>query len=511
MVFTRRSKRTSEGAHVQRRTRRSETGSNIVSPSSGTGEQVLPPPSSISEKEIESIASYYWDSHLRPAGWTRFQPKLSDFGFIPFQYQEKKESVRKIGEKGLHYAEGFLELYEMIRKYGKFEGKSPDSGYPMMENYLGPPLDDNGGRNQHLPTSASRPNSTVIYDADLDQESGDEVTSLREVNGFEVHVLQGQDSEGRKQHAPTSASRPDSTFIYDSTDLDQESGDDVASLHVVNGFEVHILQGHPNTSKIILPHISEADWKRGNLMSYKYLQNVLESTHNNVFVGKMRGEICSLFCFCHTGSGGKDATVLLLWTKYSHRREGFSTCLMHEGIQFLVNESHIMSGSRPKKTELSRRVFVSQNWNRVDDHFAVELKHLRKTLHIKCNQKGTGSDSDWGASIDDTIIDLYEEPFTADESFDMSPVSATAPRNTGHSSTVDGAFYKSSANTALAPTRSNHAMVAASSVSENTNLKLLEFLQKRETSECIRGRIIDFFHWLGKEDVKSIADLQDAV
>ncbi len=74
---------------------------------------------------------------MRPAGWTLFQPKLSAFGFIPVQYQENKDIVRKIEEKGLHYGEGFLELYDMVRKYSKFEGKSPDSGYPMMEAIRG--------------------------------------------------------------------------------------------------------------------------------------------------------------------------------------------------------------------------------------------------------------------------------------------------------------------------------------------------------------------------------------
>lgn len=54
-------------------------------------------------------------------------------------------------------------------------------------------------------------------------------------------------------------------------------------------------------------------------------------------------------------------------------------------------------------------------------------------------------------------------------------------------------------------------MVATSSISKNTHLKLLEFLQNVETSKWIKGRIEDYFHWLDKEDVKSIADLQEAV
>ncbi len=89
------------------------------------------------------------------------------------------------------------------------------------------------------------------------------MASLREANGFEVHVLQGQDSNGRKLHTPTHASCPYSPFIYD-----RASGDEVVSPRVVNGFEVHILQGDPNTREIILPHgVSEEDWEQGNPMS----------------------------------------------------------------------------------------------------------------------------------------------------------------------------------------------------------------------------------------------------
>lgn len=121
-----------------------------------------------------------------------------------------------------------------------------------------------------------------------------------------------------------------------------------------------------------------------------------------------------------------------------------------------------------------------------------------------------------GASIKNTI-QLYREPIAWEESFDMSHVSAAALRNTRHFSTVDRSLCDVSPvpdvvarNTALA-SRSNCVMVATSSISKNTHLKLLEFLQNVETSKWIKGRIEDYFHWLDKEDVKSIADLQEAV
>lgn len=82
----------------------------------------------------------------------------------------------------------------------------------------------------------------------------------------------------------------------------------------------------------------------------------------------------------------------------------------------------------------------------------------------------------------------------------MSHVSAAALRNTRHFSTVDRSFCDVSPvpdvvarNTALA-SRSNCVMVATSSISKNTHLKLLEFLQNVETSKWIKGRIEDYFH-----------------
>ena len=82
----------------------------------------------------------------------------------------------------------------------------------------------------------------------------------------------------------------------------------------------------------------------------------------------------------------------------------------------------------------------------------------------------------------------------------MSHVSAAALRNTRHFSTVDRSLCDVSPvpdvvarNTALA-SRSNCVMVATSSISKNTHLKLLEFLQNVETSKWIKGRIEDSFH-----------------
>jgi len=50
----------------------------------------------------------------------------------------------------------------------------------------------------------------------------------------------------------------------------------------------------------ILPYFSEAEWQHKNPMPYKYLEKVLSSTLNNLFVGKIGEEICSVFSFSYT-------------------------------------------------------------------------------------------------------------------------------------------------------------------------------------------------------------------
>lgn len=431
MVSTRGAKRKPDQTHAQQKSGRSKTEQNIISPSSLGSFDELPSASSLTEKEITSVASYYWDRHLKGAGWTLFSPKQDDWGFIPAQYQgTHTKDLKQNGKLGEHYAEGWVSLYEMIRKYGTFEApplmlstywgkQSFESSLPVMVSYEGPSLGNERpteGLNHQVYTAASG----SIIDVSFGDGLGDNTASLP-AQGFKHHVC-----------TVVSGSRSDVSF-------GAERGDETALL--VNGFGIDILQGHPATAcEEILPHIPETVWKQDNPMPYKYLRKVLESTQNNVFVGKIGEEICSIFSFCYSGMRDCDATVTLLWTKQNYRRKGFSTRLMHEGIQFLANDSHIMAGT--STTERSRRLFASQSWNRVDGHFAVELHALRKTLENKSRCKSTGSDSDWEASIDDDLIEIYStrEPpvsLTAnrDESFDISSISDAASRSTDNSLT----------------------------------------------------------------------------
>ena len=82
MVSTRGAKRDLDQAHAQ--SGRSKSEQKIISPSSLGSLDELPSVSSLTEKEIGSVASYYWDRHLKGAGWTLFSPKLYNFGFIPW-------------------------------------------------------------------------------------------------------------------------------------------------------------------------------------------------------------------------------------------------------------------------------------------------------------------------------------------------------------------------------------------------------------------------------------------
>jgi len=129
---------------------------------------------------------------------------------------------------------------------------------------------------------------------------------------------------------------------------------------------VESMQGHPRTCREILSRLSSDEWERGgNPMPYKYLAKVMENTKNIIFIGKIGEEVCSIFAFMHSGYRENDATVTLLWTKQIHRRKGFSTRVMHQGIKILVNDSsYMMSGTNP--TEDSRRLFESPSWDQFD-------------------------------------------------------------------------------------------------------------------------------------------------
>jgi hypothetical protein len=163
------------------------------------------------------------------------------------------------------------------------------------------------------------------------------------------------------------------------------------------------------TSSEILSGVHENEWKRSNTMPYKYLEKVLDSNKNNVFVGKIGEEVCSILSFRFTGSGQRDATISLLWTSKNHRKKGYSTRLIHTAASWFLNNSFLHSGSTSVD---SQQMCRSQKWHEVDDNsFAIEMKKLREYLEEKLRRKSTGSNDDWERTIDhNDILAVYTLP-----------------------------------------------------------------------------------------------------
>jgi hypothetical protein len=116
------------------------------------------------ERRSIDLAYCWWNDHLKPSNWIEFKPKekyCENSGFVPVQYTEviesfvssdKKLSRKKIvdhvlehGERGKHYAIGWLELSDLLRKYGTCrsdtEGLRPGArNYKILVSYQGPPL-----------------------------------------------------------------------------------------------------------------------------------------------------------------------------------------------------------------------------------------------------------------------------------------------------------------------------------------------------------------------------------
>jgi hypothetical protein len=79
--------------------------------------------------------------------------------------------------------------------------------------------------------------------------------------------------------------------------------------------------------------------------------------------------------------------VMLLWTKHSRHRNGLSTRLMHEGIQFLVDDSYVVSGTSATECVVDNFLPAKSGGRAMDN--LVQLQILRKTLEEKSEQKGT--------------------------------------------------------------------------------------------------------------------------
>jgi hypothetical protein len=182
-----------------------------------------------------------------------------------------------------------------------------------------------------------------------------------------------------------------------------------------NEFKIHKCNGGINSkTDRILFCVSEQEWGKGNPIPYKHLESVCSDPKNRIIVGKIGKEICTIFAYCLSGKGGIDATVVLVWTKRSHRRMGYCSLVMRTGIDYLRNDSRLMSGTSVSLS--SRMLFESQNWSRIDkDILTVEMRALKKTLNEKCNQKMRGNKTT-SAKINGTSNKGNERNGTSDAS-----------------------------------------------------------------------------------------------
>jgi hypothetical protein len=100
----------------------------------------------------EDTAWRWWNDHLKASDWIRFTPKAKFCeldGFLPVQYKMGRDNrkavahVLKHGERGVHYAIGWKELYRLVKRYGELERSTtfrPGAEHEIMLDYEGPPL-----------------------------------------------------------------------------------------------------------------------------------------------------------------------------------------------------------------------------------------------------------------------------------------------------------------------------------------------------------------------------------
>jgi hypothetical protein len=113
----------------------------------------------LSEEQKKNYAWEWFNNHLAKGEtpWIRFRPKeiyCANEGFIPYQYRAMlpveeatntwnrviQRQVLKHGYRGIHYAMGWLELFELIASFGIISTESLPGRPPTLLDYKGPPL-----------------------------------------------------------------------------------------------------------------------------------------------------------------------------------------------------------------------------------------------------------------------------------------------------------------------------------------------------------------------------------
>lgn len=475
----------------------------------------------------------YWKEFLKPAGWELLRPKLYDWGFLPVQYKHVgRKDVLKNGRRGVHYAEGWEDLYEMIRKFGIFDGVT-DDGFPFLKSYKGPTLKPNNRESKWIGGGGGGTNDSSRK-------------GLKKMETLE---------QEKQQHGK---------LIFT------------------------VKKGNPETCRKLVSCIPEDVWHHKNPIPYKYFEKVLEDTRNNIFIGERTSnekkgkdgnttEICSIFAYRTSGFDQKDATVTLLWTKTDQRRKGFSTQLIRFGIQFLTDDSLIMSGAAPT-TKYSECLFESQRWDKVDGHgFLVGIQKLRRTLEEKgrtyyfaatrskkkrSSTTSKSGDDCWEVKIEDSLMDQsanYSQGYQSGKrqetvapeksnhstsSTSSSPLSTSIARcisdTTNDSEDSDASSFKAgpadvsprnnaekihntnqqqaditkqnqaSANFTSYLGKNESCNVVQFDTTNSSHKRLLDLV--RGASDCIKGDYKEFCAWLiESEDIHSIDDLKEAI
>lgn len=148
--------------------------------------------------ELKTDMAYkWWNDHLRitknrKVGWIEFRPAaklIENSGFIPVQYvhdllQHDSSSgsvsslssastkqvtlhVLKHGKRGIHYAIGWTELYDLVRRFGKTRKddhylRPGDPHHEIIVDYKGPPLfHSTESKNTGLPKQVLSPSRSL--------------------------------------------------------------------------------------------------------------------------------------------------------------------------------------------------------------------------------------------------------------------------------------------------------------------------------------------------------------
>jgi hypothetical protein len=113
------------------------------------------------DKKKEQDSRFWWTCHLIPSKWETFSPSAAycqDWGFVPVQYlsQYKIEQVKKFGTRGIHFAIGWIELYDLLRANATFDGED------FIITYNGPPFEIASTKNIDKETTSQQDEKTAM-------------------------------------------------------------------------------------------------------------------------------------------------------------------------------------------------------------------------------------------------------------------------------------------------------------------------------------------------------------